>query len=153
MSDVHSAENGLVTQTILAKDELVAEGVYGNCMQAAMASLLGKSLDAVPHFGAFTWWPGAMTLWLHGEGLDMTRIDAPPIPQERALLVGKSPRNNAHMVVSEGGEIVWDPHPTRGGLVEVTGAILVHPWETNPDAPCWVCGHTRITSPEQGVAR
>jgi hypothetical protein len=42
-----------VTQSILYTPELNARGVYGNCLQAAVASALGMDLDAVPHFGAF----------------------------------------------------------------------------------------------------
>lgn len=123
------------SQTILATPELVAQGVYGNCMQAAIATVLRKPLDAVPHFGAFSWWPGALRLWLRGEGLDYTVVKAPPIPDERAMLCGNSPRGYAHAVVSEGGRIVWDPHPSRGGLTEVTGAYVIHEWDDSKPDP------------------
>lgn len=124
------------TQSILATPELVAQGVYGNCMQAAIATVLRKRrLDAVPHFGAFAWWPGALRLWLRGDGLDYTVVKAPPIPQERAMLCGRSPRGYAHAVVSEGGQIVWDPHPSRDGLTEVTGAYVIHEWDTDKTDP------------------
>ena len=119
-----------LTQTILATPELVEQGVYGNCMQAAIATVLSKPMDAVPHFGAFASWPYALRLWLRGEGLDYTIVSAPPIPNERAMLCGKSPRGHAHAVVSEGGRIVWDPHPSRDGLTEVSGAYVIHEWDT-----------------------
>lgn len=122
------------TQTILASPELEAKGVYGNCMQAAIATVLHKPIDAVPHIGAFTWWPGALRLWLRGEGLDYHIVDGPEIPQERAMLVGKSPRGYGHAVVSEGGKIVWDPHPSRAGLIVVKGAYVIHEWDDSEDA-------------------
>lgn len=125
-----------VTQTILARDEAEAEGVLGNCLQAALASALNLPLDAVPHFMAFVWWDAAVPLWLRGRGLDWTwRAE---IPEARSIVVGKSPRGVSHAVVGEAGRIVWDPHPSRGGLVEVQGAYEIHPWNfANYD--CWVC--------------
>lgn len=136
----HVAENAAHSQTILATPELVEQGVYGNCMQAAVATILRKPLDAVPHFGAFSYWPGALRLWLRGEGLDYTHVKAPPIPQERAMLCGQSPRGYAHAVVSEGGAVVWDPHPSRDGLTTVTGAYLIHEWDTSDPTPTPVDG-------------
>lgn len=142
-----------LTQTILATPELVEQGVYGNCMQAAVATVLRKPMDAVPHFGAFAWWPGALRLWLRGEGLDYTVVKAPPIPQGRAMLCGRSPRGYAHAVVSEGGEVVWDPHPSRAGLTVVTGAYVIHEWDPGDAVPTAVdhlmhAEHHSVTSPD-----
>lgn len=128
-------EPGGITQTILASDELLEVGVYGNCMQAAIATVLGRPLDGVPHFAAFAWWPGALRLWLQGEDLDYTVISGPEIPQERAMLVGKSCRGHGHAVVSEHGRIVWDPHPSRAGLTEITGAYVIHDWDGYNNGP------------------
>lgn len=127
--------DGGANQTILASPELAEQGVYGNCMQAAIATVLRKPLDAVPHFGAFAWWPGALRLWLRGEGLDYTVMKAPPIPEERAMLCGKSLRGYAHAVVSEGGRIIWDPHPSRAGLTTISGAYVIHAWDLTEDKP------------------
>lgn len=132
------------TQTLLANDAATKFGVYGNCMQAAVASMLSLPMEAVPHFVSFTWWPAALKLYLRGLDLDSRRIAAPPIPEERALLLGVSPRGYQHAVVSEGGEIVWDPHPSRDGLAEVTSAVIFDRWDSN--GPCWVCGHDEATS-------
>jgi len=126
-----------ITQTVLATDN--EPGVFGNCVQAAVASLMGMPLEAVPHFVAFTWWEGALKLWIRGHGMDVTWQKAPPIPQERALLLGKSPRGYGHAVVSEGGAIVWDPHPSGDGLTEVDSAVVFHDWE-HSDSACWACG-------------
>jgi len=128
---VGGGEGEGVSQTIFASPELQAIGVYGNCMQAAIATVLNRPMDSVPHFGTFATWPQALRLWLRGEGLDYTYVEAPPIPVERAMLVGKSPRGYTHAVVSEGGQIVWDPHPSRDGLVTVTGGYVIHEWDTD----------------------
>ena len=51
------------------------------------------------------------------------------------MLCGQSPRGYAHAVVSEGGRIVWDPHPTRAGLTLVKAAYLIHEWDTSAPTP------------------
>lgn len=127
MSAGHDSEGA--TQTILATPELNAQRIYGNCMQAAVATILRRPLDSVPHFGLFSTWPDALRLWLRGEGLDFSHVTAPPIPEQRAMLCGHSPRGYSHAVVSEGGRIVWDPHPSRAGLATVTGAYVIHEWQ------------------------
>lgn len=135
---VHTGE----TQTILATPELQAQGIYGNCVQAALATLLRRPMDSVPHVGLFSLWEHAMLLWLRGEGLDFTLISGSEIPTERAMLVGRSPRGYMHAVVSEGGRIAWDPHPSRDGLTTVTGAYVIHEW-VNDDEVRSSPGQTR----------
>lgn len=34
------------------------------------------------------------------------------------MMTGKSPREGSHVVIARYGEIVWDPHPSRAGLVD-----------------------------------
>lgn len=119
----------MVTQTILASTELNNAGVYGNCIQAAVASALGWHLDAVPHFGAFREWYAALQLWAKGEGLIVEWLDYPdeiPSDEERCLYLGTSPRGYLHVVVGQNRKVVWDPHPSRDGLVEVTDVIRVY---------------------------
>lgn len=132
-----------VTQTILYDPDLNARGVYGNCLQAAIASALGLELDAVPHFGAFTWWDAAVRLWLRGRSLDWRYIPAGDgMPDGPCVLVGPSPRpSGLHAVAAEGGE-VWDPHPSRDGLTEVRGAYVFRPWpdDSDRDGRCICCG-------------
>ena len=57
-----------VTQTVLADSDV--PGLYGNCVQAALASALGLELEVVPHFAQFTWWDIAVRLWLRGRSMD-----------------------------------------------------------------------------------
>lgn len=105
------------TQTIFADDP---EGVYGNCVQAAIASLLDLPLKAVPHFGLFESWGAAIRLWLegHDRSLEWARVDA-AAPGQLVMAVGKSPRGVSHAVVWGENGLVHDPHPDRTGLVGV----------------------------------
>lgn len=114
-----------VTQSILYTPEAEARGVRGNCLQASMASALDLDLDAVPHFAAFASWSEAARLWLHGRGLDWHGVYG--IPVGRSIIVGPGPRGREHAVVGEDGEIVWDPHPSRTGLLEIRRSYLLVP--------------------------
>ena len=128
-----------VTQTILYSPEPEAEGIYGNCLQAAVASALGMKLDAVPRFGAFTWWEPAARLWLRGHWLDWRTV--PGIPAGRSIVVGSTVRaTGSHAVVGEGGEIVWDPHPSRAGLTEVSRSYVLERWPGDGLSACVCCG-------------
>jgi hypothetical protein len=128
-----------VTQTILFDPELNARGVYGNCLQATIASALGMDLDAVPHFGAFTWWEPAARLWLRGEGLDWRMTGG--IPPGRSIVIGSTTRGTGdHAVVGDDGKVAWDPHPTRAGLTEVKRAYVLEKWPTGEPSRCVCCG-------------
>lgn len=123
-------ENG-VTQTLLAGRD---DGIPGNCVQAAVATYLRLPLGAVPHFLLFDDWVGALRLWLAGRGLEWF-CHNPPVPTERSIVAGVSPRGISHVCVAEDCEIVFDPHPSRDGLVSVdevwffrtTGGVGVSP--------------------------
>lgn len=128
-----------VTQSILYDPELNARGVYGNCLQAAVASALGLDLDAVPHFGAFAWWNAAARLWLRGHGLDWRVTDG--IPPGRSIVIGSTTRGSGdHAVVGEGGEVAWDPHPSRTGLTEVKYSYAFETWPGEGPSACVCCG-------------
>lgn len=132
------------TQTILAgrDDGHSAAGLPGNCLQAAVASLLDLELDDVPHFAVYVDWFAAMRRWARDRGGDFTYF-AFPVPEQYAdaweawsawgrehgahvLLSGPSPRGPFwHVVVGDvDRRVVWDPHPSRAGLVEVRDAIV-----------------------------
>lgn len=108
-----------VMQTILADPELNKQGVYGNCFQAAVASLFGLPLDAVPHFMAFADWEAALDLWARGYDLTVRKQGTTAIPGERCLVSGISPRGVRHVVAVLGAGCVWDPHPSHAGLTTV----------------------------------
>lgn len=130
-----------VTQSLLYSPEAEARSIYGNCLQAAVASALGMELDAVPHFGAFTWWEPAARLWLRGQGFDWRMV--PGIPDGRSIVIGPTVRDTGiHAVVGDGGQVVWDPHPSRTGLTEVRHSYLLEEWPTEESSRCVCCGAT-----------
>jgi hypothetical protein len=136
MSDISE-----VTQTILYSPDREARGVYGNCLQSAIASALGLELDAVPHVGAFAWWEPAARLWLRGRGLDWRMV--PGIPSGRSIVVGSTLRGTGdHAVVGDDGKVARDPHPSRAGLTEVKRAYVLEPWPTGEPSPCVCCGRS-----------
>ena len=137
--DIPLPEIREVTQSILYSPEAEARGIYGNCLQAAIASALGMDLDAVPHFGAFTWWEPAARLWLRGHGLDWRTV--PGIPEGRSVVVGPTVRESGlHAVVGDGGRVAWDPHPSRAGLTEVRHSYLLETWPGEGPSRCVCCG-------------
>lgn len=130
------AEWAEVTQTILHDPE--NEHVYGNCLQAAVASVLALPLDAVPHFSQFVWWPMAVELWVRGFDLTCKGERTETIPDRLCIVGGKSERGVSHCVVGYCGEIVWDPHPSRAGLVSIRDVTWFEPMG-EAGAECWFC--------------
>lgn len=126
-----------VTQTILAGQE---EGVYGNCVQAAVASMLDLPIASVPHFAHFDWWKGALEFWARGKGLTCHWVHGDTIPDHLAMVCGKSARGLGHAVVGEAGSIIWDPHPDRTGLVSIDCAMSFEEWPGKGDSGCFACG-------------
>lgn len=139
MGAAASNEFTAVTQTILKTPENEELGIYGNCLQAAIASALQKPLDYVPHIGAFSAWTAAMTLWLRGEGLDYTHRGGSEIPEGRGILVGDTERGTRHAVGFIDGQIL-DPHPSRAGLTKISGSYEIHEWDTSSTSTCFACG-------------
>jgi len=115
-----------VTQTLLAGRE---DGVPGNCVQAAIATLLGEPIDAVPHFLLWLEWNHVMVEWLAEKGWRIYCRFTDTIPDERCIVAGVSPRGVAHVCVAENGRIVWDPHPSRDGLTKIDEAWFIEPIE------------------------
>jgi hypothetical protein len=110
---------------------------YGECVRAAYATILDLPLESVPRFD-----PAATTLagfdqgdcervWLSSIGLNLVEISVDPednlpqavldsIPENLPhLMSGVSPRGYGHRCVGVGGEVFFDPHPSREGLVSV----------------------------------
>jgi hypothetical protein len=102
-----------VTQTITVGD---GSGRIGNCLQAAVASLLDLDLGGVPHFAEHDDWLERLVEFGAARGY---RVVYRPRPVE----FGRSPRDVPHAVVVIDGEIVWDPHPSRDGLVSVSNYV------------------------------
>ena len=125
------------TQTIFADDEQRGDGVYGNCLQAAVASLLDLPLDAVPHFSQFVWWDKALELWARGRGLTpiSVTVDDPVALEwpDNCIVYGQSPRGISHAVAIIGGEW-WDPHPSRSGLTSYQQVVTLESWPNREES-------------------
>lgn len=92
--------------------------VNGNCLQAALASVLELSLEDVPNVIASESWWDDLRQWLRGRGMELLpQPAAAPIPNGYYFWVGKGPRGLDHIVVAHGTEMVHDPHPDGTGLV------------------------------------
>ncbi|MFC1418582.1 hypothetical protein [Streptacidiphilus cavernicola] len=104
-----------VTQTILHGDP---QGRQGNCLQAAVASLLDLPLDDVPHFVEADDWTACLVDWAAEQGW-LARYARPDAPVALGIACGPSPRGVHHAVVMRDGVVVWDPHRSRDGLVKI----------------------------------
>lgn len=131
----YNAEGRLrrVEQDILAGNP---EGRMGNCLQAAVATMLGQDLFEVPHFVEPEtvaldngWWLMVVG-YLHVHGYELVQVRADELvaeaiaghPRTGVFLVGgRSPRGVAHVVVWHDGDQL-DPHPSQDGLTTVTEA-------------------------------
>ena len=111
-----------VTQTILLGDP---SGERGNCFAACIASILELPIEQVPNFCNHDDWRLRTNEWLSLRGL--AYLDVNLVGDARDELVrfwgyhvisGDGPRGVRHAVVGLRGEIVWDPHPTRAGLLD-----------------------------------
>jgi hypothetical protein len=111
------------TQTILAGDP---SGVQGNCLQAAVASLLDLPLDEVPHFAEHEDWLERLCDFGAEHGFKV--IYRPPATEGvTGLAFGPSARGVKHAVVWVNGEMAWDPHPDRSGLLSVSMLLAFDP--------------------------
>lgn len=107
-----------VTQTILLNDP---SGRQGDCLRAAVASLLDLPPDEVPHFIESTgdWWED-MAAFARGHGYIVTQHGPDHEPPVFGLAFGFTNRSDErHAVVYRDGAMAWDPHPSRDGLVRV----------------------------------
>ena len=110
-----------VEQTILYGDD---PEIPGNCLQAAVATVLGLDLDRVPHFvwAAGSQWLAAVKGWAADRGLAVTYAATTTTPSWPCVLLGESPRGVQHAVAWD-GFTAHDPHPTRAGLTTISHLI------------------------------
>lgn len=113
---------------------LHAEGEVGNCLQAVLAAILGRPIEAVPHFallGQDHWWD-CLVGWLNLQGFWVDYAPDTLIEKGAQLLPlcwlsGESARGFQHAVVGDSatGELLHDPHPSRVGLAKVDYRIFL----------------------------
>lgn len=136
----------------------------GQCTEASVATVLGVALEDVPDLWVLSGRPeggvevdrsaGVLALWawLKAQGVlwawgDFSERPCPldwrcfgelfaDLPWEGLhLLGGPNPDGVPHMVVAQGGRVVWDPNPSRRGIVACDGAGFLLPLESVP--PKW----------------
>lgn len=132
-----------VTQTLFVQEGDSEFGgqrgrVYGNCWQAAIASYFSMKIDAVPAFAQFTWPDPAIELWARGIGMTHKQKSTTEIPDRLCIVGGHSVRGGLHAVLGYAGGVIWDPHPSRAGLIDVTEVEWFEPWP-DKDRTCWLC--------------
>lgn len=135
-----------VTQTKVnvknSKDETV---VYGNCFAAVIASMLEVPITEVPNVEVFfhmshPHWSIIMDTWLKSKGWELWGDDryrcfhpefanrsmgndeylgdaCIKLKNNLYLASGLSARGVHHICIYKNGKLVWDPHPSREGLV------------------------------------
>ena len=103
----------------------------GNCLQAAIASVMDLSLESVPHFANIEnndWWIqcqdwcrqfGVYPIYIPIEG-----VPDPSILKGYHLITGETFQGHSHVVVAHDGIFSHDPIPGGLGLAKVTGYIL-----------------------------
>lgn len=111
-----------VTQNDLRPDK-------GNCLQAAVASLLDLPLSSVPHFVLHKDWEARFVRFMRQRGSPV--VYGQPGPHVTGIAVGKTVRGTHHAVVMENGTVTWDPHPSRDGLtaIDFVYALSIPPRE------------------------
>lgn len=112
---------------------------WGNCVRASWATLLGVPLAVVPDFD-----PGTLQdkdqmeaerAWARSLGCDLVTVPVSAVKSGQAqipgdvshFISGLSPRGFGHRAVGRGGKLVWDPHPSRAGFVEVWSYTFLVP--------------------------
>lgn len=114
-----------VTQTIIESDDSNREGPPGNCLQAAVASFLELDLDQVPHFVLHANWAHHLRVFAERRGFQLDCVK--PDRRLSGVAIGPTVRGTHHAVVWSKGVTVWDPHPSRAGLSEVSWLFTLTP--------------------------
>lgn len=97
----------------------------GNCFAACIACLFPVDLADVPDFydeAGDQWWH-VFYGWMLGRfGIEPSmsgQNSAVQTPGQPYLIGGLAERGLMHSVVGLDGVMIWDPHPTHAGLLEV----------------------------------
>lgn len=118
-------------------------GVPGDCLRAAVATLLEHPYEQVPHFALYgpTWWD-QLRRWARTAGGDFAVVPVVAGSVRYALagdgLVlarGPSPRTRGHVVVATVDLVtLWDPHPSDAGLLDIDEVyVYVPPYWPPPE--------------------
>lgn len=107
----------------------------GNCTQAAVASILGLTLDQVPDFkkaageNSYIFWT-LFEEFLEEQGFWTIRKDTDRyVPEGYYLASGPSSRGTGHTVVMKNGELAHDPHFSREGVLKIEHIWILVPFD------------------------
>lgn len=128
-----------VTQTVLHDP---ANGKYGNCLSAVLASLLHVPIDEIPVFSDPVRWRHDLNTWLRPYGLAYLDLTSLSFREAFAYcgitgcfheVAGPTGRftDVYHACVARDGETIFDPHPASDGLKETESCgifIALEPW-------------------------
>jgi len=120
----------MVDQTIFHDPE---SGQIGNCLQAAVASLLDVDIEEVPHFALNADWDKQLKDWLLNRRLAWFKVGLLEVPDMLCILAGTSPRGIKHVVIGRGTHTIHDPHPDRSGLKSIDSAWIFAPFLPDPE--------------------
>lgn len=102
----------------------------GNCMTAALASLLEMDLPDIPAFENMEddVWFDAVVDWLNDLGFQLLQWNEKVALKGYYIANGITSRGFAHSVVYKGEKMAHDPHYLREGLKEIESvwALLPH---------------------------
>lgn len=121
--------------TPVKQTKFSTESENGNCMAAALASLLDLDISLVPAFEERQdRWKQTLLEWLSCLGLTINvfnnKDDEEP-PRGYAIATGVSSRGIRHAVVVLDGAFVHDPHPSNDYLADIQKFWVISP---GPDA-------------------
>lgn len=109
-------------------------GINGNCMAAALASILELPLSEVPEFEDMGMadptnkkWFSKFLDWLFDLGFELLVWNKHVPLKGYYLASGMSKRGYAHQVVYKNGFIIHDPHPDDTGIITFIGQWALLP--------------------------
>lgn len=102
------------------------EAQNGNCMAAALASLLDLDIAEVPAFEDLQeTWKRTLLAWIDSLGMTIRVQDH--APEGFAIATGPSNRGIHHAVIVNNGAFAHDPHPSNDFLVAIKKYWAVTP--------------------------
>lgn len=113
-------------QTKLEKD-------LGNCVETAVACLLGLPIEQVPDFrvngtDASNFW-FAFEEYINRQGYEVHCMPHNYHPDSMYLASGLTVRDTRHMVIMQNGALLHDPHPDDTGLTVIECVRVLTPFD------------------------
>lgn len=111
------------------QSKIHGDGVRGNCLQTALASLIEIEPSKVPSFELMdrTQWKKELIYWLGTQGLAFHQTKTDPMLSDYYIVVGLSELGNRHCVVGMEGRLAHDPDPAQKGLSRAQEFWVISP--------------------------